>query len=77
MFDAELFKAAYISKGYTQEKLAEEIGMSLRTLNNKICGKQEFWASEVNTICKVLGIDVDGRMAIFFADEVSKADTDR
>ena len=43
-------------QGYTQQKLASELGMCKNTLSNKINGRGVFDTSEVKSICQILNI---------------------
>lgn len=43
-------------RGYTQEKLAIEIGRDKSSMNAKLNGKSTFTAKEIDCICKVLDI---------------------
>lgn len=52
------------AKGYTQEKLAKELGMSPKTLRNKF-SKGIFGAVEIEKIIKIL--DIEKPVEIFFA----------
>ena len=61
--------------GYTQEKLAQEIGISAGTMSQKLNNKAHFYHPEMQKICDLLnirGADVD---AIFFTLEVEKYST--
>ena len=53
--------------GYTQEKLANEIGRDRSSLSLKLNGKAKFTAKEIDCICKVLDISNDEIAAYFFA----------
>jgi transcriptional regulator with XRE-family HTH domain len=43
-------------QGYTQERLAKEIGKDKSTVNAKLNGKNAFTTKEIDDICKVLDI---------------------
>jgi transcriptional regulator with XRE-family HTH domain len=51
------------AKGYTQEKLAKELGISPKTLSNKL-SKGIFGAVEIEKIIKIL--DIQKPVEIFF-----------
>lgn len=51
------------AKGYTQEKLAKELGISPKTLSNKLT-KGIFGSDEIEKMIKILGID--NPIEIFF-----------
>ena len=43
--------------GMTQQKLAEKLGISSKTLANKINGKREYTLYEAIAICDILNLD--------------------
>ncbi|WP_271814782.1 DUF739 family protein [Clostridium beijerinckii] len=51
------------AKGYTQEKLARELGMSPKTLRNKL-NKGIFGSNEIDKMIKLL--DIKNPIEIFF-----------
>ena len=64
MFSATELKAQMVRKGFTQEKLANAIGITTKTLNLKIkSGK--FQRSEIQDIINVL--EISDPNPIFFA----------
>ena len=56
MVNPNLLKGKITAAGYTQQKLATAVGMSVNSLNAKINGRKTFDADEVIRICNVLGI---------------------
>ena len=64
MLDVNALKAEMVKNGYTQAKLAEEIGISPRTLSNKL-KTGDFGNKEMEVIINVLSIK--DPMSIFFA----------
>lgn len=53
-------------KGYTQRKMAADLGMSKNTINAKLSGKTAFDTAEVLKICDLLGItDAQQKVEIF------------
>ncbi|NFO86662.1 helix-turn-helix transcriptional regulator [Clostridium botulinum] len=52
------------AKGYTQEKLANELGISPKTLSNKF-NKGIFGSNEIEEMIEIL--DIDNPIDIFFA----------
>lgn len=58
--------------GYTQERLAEEIGMTKTTLNLKLNNKAYFTAPDMEKIRKVLCIDVEEMGVYFFTPKVQE-----
>lgn len=61
--------------GYTQEKLAQAIGISKSTLNQKLNNKANFYHPEMQQICELLNITGADVYAIFFTPEVEKNST--
>lgn len=68
MFSAKELKAQMARRGFTQEQLAKEIGISTKTLNLKI-KSGNFKISEAQAIANVLSID--DLSTIFFAEKVT------
>lgn len=68
MFSEKELKAQMVRKGFTQERLAKEIGISTKTLNLKI-KSGNFKISEAQAIANVLGIE--DLSPIFFAEVVT------
>ena len=60
---------SYIKKsGLKRGKLAESLGISMAALKKKTNGDREFKASEIKTLCELLGIhDSEVMERIFFA----------
>ena len=58
----------YIEKsGYKKSFIAKALGITAYALALKIGNKNEFKASEIDILCKLLNIGVRDRMRIFFA----------
>lgn len=68
MLNVNEFKAEMVRNGYTQEKLAEALGMSAKTLRARM-KKRNFGADEIEKLVKTLKIR--DPMAIFFAGMVT------
>ena len=49
-------KALLLETGYTQQKLASKLGISVYSLHKKINNKVEFKVSEIEKISSLLGI---------------------
>lgn len=58
--------------GYTQEDVAEFIGVAPGTLNAKLKNKGRFTATEIVAICKMLNISKDEIGLYFFTPKVQK-----
>lgn len=56
--------------GYKKSFLAKAIGMSRAGFSLKLRNKSEFKPTQIDILCKLLGIGYKDRTAIFFANEV-------
>ena len=72
MIDRNLLRAKIVERGYTQERLAKEMGISKNTLSKKINGYSSFTVSEVILICDILGIDTDAEKCQIFLNKISQ-----
>lgn len=63
MINIKELKAQMIRKGYTQDKLAKLLGMSSRTLSNKL-KKGVFGSDEIEIMIDVL--EIKNPLTIFF-----------
>jgi transcriptional regulator with XRE-family HTH domain len=63
-------KAAIVGSGLNQEQVAENLEMTIATLNYKINNKSEFRASEIKKLSEVLNLTNEEVNAIFFAEKV-------
>ena len=61
--------------GYTQERLAQTIGISVSTMSQKLNNKANFYHPEMLKICEALNIMGEDVYAIFFTLEVEKSST--
>ena len=58
----------YIKKsGYRKSFIAKQLGISAYGFSLKCSNKSEFKATEIDILCGLLKIDIEDRMAIFFA----------
>lgn len=55
------------TSGFKVEFIAKEMNLSRTGLYNKINGKNEFYASEIQRLSKLLNLDIEERENIFFA----------
>lgn len=68
MTNTELLEKIIAEKGLKKCFLAEKIGLSPPGFRNCITNRAEFKASQIDALCKLLGItDPDEMQAIFFA----------
>ena len=66
----------YIDKsGLKKSFIAKELELSRYGFNLKCNNKAEFKASEIETLCNLLNIGTNDRMAIFFAKQVDLKST--
>lgn len=72
MTNTKLLEEAIKNSGYKKSYIAKAIGLkSAFGLAKKIKNENEFKASEINALCKLLKIDsVEEKERIFFANEV-------
>lgn len=67
MVDCAKLKGSIVAKGFTQEKIAEKLGLSTTAFSNKVTNKTEFKASEISKIRDLLCLTYDELSSIFFA----------
>lgn len=76
MLNRNLLKSAMAKEGYTQERLAESIGISPNTLSSRMTGATPFNTDEIDDICSVLNIIHNSEKAdIFLAPPSQKWET--
>ncbi|RGM21673.1 XRE family transcriptional regulator [Eubacterium sp. OM08-24] len=63
-------KAVILERGFTQEQIAEMLGMTIATFNYKVNNKSEFKASEIKKLGEILHLTAEELNTIFFADKV-------
>ncbi len=72
MTDTDKLNRKIEMSGYKKNYLAKELGITPAALYQKIANRREFKASEINILCKILGItSLTEKEAIFFAREVA------
>lgn len=69
MVNSKLLKGIYVSKGYTQKTLAQELHMTEKTLNNKINNKYSFGSDEIEKLIIIL--DIENPLPVFFSKAVT------
>ena len=57
---------------YTMKRLADEMGINIKTLSKKLAGKQEFYAREIIMITKIFELDIKKCVEIFFNNSKTK-----
>lgn len=71
MTDRPALRKKIDDSGMTVAFICNKAGMIRETLYNRINGKGEFKASEIQNLTNVLGLSKDERDKIFFADGVN------
>ncbi len=69
MTDSQKLKAAIVENGYTQEKLADALGIARATFNNKINGKTYFTEDELMKMKSALNLSNERFLLIFFEEK--------
>ena len=68
MTNTKLLESYIRKSGLKRGKIAESMGVSMNTLKKKTSGNREFKATEIKTLCDLLGIhDAEEVDRIFFA----------
>lgn len=76
MTNTDLLEKRIRESGLKKSYIAKVLGITLKTLANKIMNRCEFKASEIDALCELLGItDLAEKEAIFFAAKVAKMAT--
>ena len=57
MADTALLEKYIAQSGYKKTYIAQTMGISRCTLNNKINNVTEFKASEIDALCRIIGLD--------------------
>lgn len=68
--DCMKLKGIRVSKGYTQEVLAEELGISTKTYNRKELGIIEFNRKEISQLIDILDLEDKEVFNIFFTADL-------
>lgn len=72
MTNTELLNQRIDESGLKKSYIAKALGIRTDTLSRKINNEREFKASEINTLCDILGIEsLEEKEHIFFACEVA------
>lgn len=58
-------KGKMAERGYTQDRLAKEIGVSAQTIGRKVSGERQFTVREANAIASVLQLTPAQAVDIF------------
>lgn len=71
MVDSYELMAQIKKKGFTQQDIADKLGINVVTLNRKIKNKNEFLTSELYRLSEILDIPIDS--PIFFSHNVTNS----
>lgn len=71
MFDRNKFKYIVSIRGYTLEKVADEIGVNPATLYRKMNGVSDFTRAEMQLIRNLLDLSIKEADDIFFARKLA------
>lgn len=72
MTDTEKLRRRIDMAGLKRSYIAKVLGISTAALAQKIGNRREFKASEIDALCKLLGItSLKEKEAIFFAEKVA------
>lgn len=72
MTNTKLLREIIAEKGLKLTYIAKELGISRESLSRKIANKNEFLPSEINKLCKILGITSVKMKFKIFLDESSQ-----
>lgn len=72
MVNTNKLKAKIVEKGYTQEQLAREMGMTRATFARRMANAEEFDVGEIGIMIEVLDISEGELAPIFFNHIVSE-----
>lgn len=71
MVNTEMLNKRIDESGLKRAYIAQELGMTRQSLSYKVNNNSEFLSSEVQGLCKLLGITrLREKEALFFASEV-------
>lgn len=71
MTDSYLLNYKIKESGYRFGFIADKMNISRTALYNKINGKTEFYASEIQSLSKILNLELEEKERIFFNQEVA------
>lgn len=68
MTNSDALKDAIRNSGLKMKFISDKLGITAATFSRKINGKNEFNASEITTLKRLLGLSSEQRDSIFFND---------
>ena len=72
MTDTEKLETRIKASGFKKSYIAKVLGISRAALSQKVSNASEFKGSEINALCKLLGItSLEEKESIFFAEKVA------
>ena len=66
--DLERLNQLIDKSGLKKTHIAEQLGLSVQGLHNKLTGRSDWYRSEIVLLSEILEIDPDEKEAIFFTD---------
>lgn len=69
--NTNLLKAEMVKRGINGQNLSSQIGISESAFYRKLNGTSEFTINEMKDIARVLNMDHEAIIEVFFADQVS------
>lgn len=75
MTDSCLLNYKIKESGFRFSFIAEKMNISRTSLYNKVNGKTEFYASEIQSLSEILKLDLDEKEKIFFKNKVANKET--
>lgn len=75
MTDTKALREKIDDSGYKLRFIAKKLGITYQGFLNKINNKSEFKATEIQTLCNLLSIDIQEKEQIFFAQNVDVLST--
>ena len=75
MTNRQLLLSAMVAKGYTAEKLADELNISRQSMSYRINNRRPFKSNEISIIAHLLGLSPAQIIDIFFDKQVGKNST--
>jgi len=72
MVNKNLLMGKIVGSGNTQTSIAQKMGISKNTFNEKINGKKRFYSDEVLRVCEIVGVDTAEEMAKIFYPGIPK-----
>jgi transposase-like protein len=67
MFQKNEFKAEVVRRGLSLDEVAKAIGINPASLHRKMNGTSDFYRGEIEQIIKLLGLNGEDVIRIFFA----------